>query len=180
MFSLIYAWINDWVNNHEAGDLRRQHGHYDVIVMDSVLTCPQNINRGRFIQITNIPIYSVAAFRPLRSGVSVNTLMKICICSRPPLGKCWICNYRFEDIVRWRWRNRVATTIITVYLDETRITGLLNILIHDHYDKVMSKYSLSHDILILVCCCCSRSVLNLKHVIRHILLDRWIPRAQVQ
>ena len=36
MFSLIYAWINDWVNNREAGDLRRQHGHYDVIVMDTV------------------------------------------------------------------------------------------------------------------------------------------------
>ena len=36
MFSLIYAWINDWhdwVNNREAGDFRRQHGHYDVIVM---------------------------------------------------------------------------------------------------------------------------------------------------
>ena len=33
MFSLIYAWINDWVNNREAGDLRRQHGHYDFIVM---------------------------------------------------------------------------------------------------------------------------------------------------
>ena len=33
MFSLICAWINDWVNNREAGDLRRQHGHYDVIVM---------------------------------------------------------------------------------------------------------------------------------------------------
>ena len=33
MFSLIFAWINDWVNNREAGDLRRQHGHYDVIVM---------------------------------------------------------------------------------------------------------------------------------------------------
>ena len=36
MFSLIYAWINDWVNNREAGDLRRQHGHYDVIVMREV------------------------------------------------------------------------------------------------------------------------------------------------
>ena len=35
MFSLIYAWINDWVNNREAGDLRRQHGHYDVIVMQN-------------------------------------------------------------------------------------------------------------------------------------------------
>ena len=34
MFSLIYAWINDWVNNREAGDLRRQRGHYDVIVMN--------------------------------------------------------------------------------------------------------------------------------------------------
>ena len=33
MFSFNYAWINDWVNNREAGDLRRQHGHYDVIVM---------------------------------------------------------------------------------------------------------------------------------------------------
>ena len=33
MFSLIYAWINDWANNREAGDLRRQHGHYDVIIM---------------------------------------------------------------------------------------------------------------------------------------------------
>ena len=33
MFSFMYAWINDWVNNREAGDLRRQRGHYDVIVM---------------------------------------------------------------------------------------------------------------------------------------------------
>ena len=37
MFSLIYAWINDWANNREAGDLRRQHGHYDVIVMKNQL-----------------------------------------------------------------------------------------------------------------------------------------------
>ena len=33
MFSLICVWINGWVNNREAGDLRRYHGHYDVIVM---------------------------------------------------------------------------------------------------------------------------------------------------
>ena len=31
--SLICAWINGWVNNREAGDLRRHHAHYDVIVM---------------------------------------------------------------------------------------------------------------------------------------------------
>ena len=33
MFTLIYARINGWVNNCEAGDLRRYHTHYDVIVM---------------------------------------------------------------------------------------------------------------------------------------------------
>ena len=33
MFSSISAWINGWVNNREAGDLRRHHAHYDVIVM---------------------------------------------------------------------------------------------------------------------------------------------------
>ena len=33
MLSLIYVWINDWVNNREAGDLKRYRAHYDVIVM---------------------------------------------------------------------------------------------------------------------------------------------------
>ena len=30
---LLSAWINDWVNNRQAGDLRRHCGHYDVNVM---------------------------------------------------------------------------------------------------------------------------------------------------
>ena len=34
-FFFICAWIKDWVNNHEAGDLRRHCAHYDVIVMAS-------------------------------------------------------------------------------------------------------------------------------------------------
>ena len=33
VFSLICAWINAWVNNREAGDLRRSRAHYDVSVM---------------------------------------------------------------------------------------------------------------------------------------------------
>ena len=32
-FSLICAWINGWVNNLNAGDLRRHCTHYDVTVM---------------------------------------------------------------------------------------------------------------------------------------------------
>ena len=34
MFSLIWTWINSWVNNPEAGDLRRHRAHCDVIVMN--------------------------------------------------------------------------------------------------------------------------------------------------
>ena len=37
MFSLICVWINGWVNNGEAGDLRRNRAHYDVIVMKNIL-----------------------------------------------------------------------------------------------------------------------------------------------
>ena len=33
MFSLICAWICGWVNNREAGDLRRHSAHYGIIVM---------------------------------------------------------------------------------------------------------------------------------------------------
>ena len=33
MFFLICVWINGWVNNRKAGDLRRYRIHYDVIVM---------------------------------------------------------------------------------------------------------------------------------------------------
>ena len=32
IFSLICVWINGWVNNHEAGDLRRYRAHHDVTV----------------------------------------------------------------------------------------------------------------------------------------------------
>ena len=35
--------INGWVNNREAGDLRRHRGHYDVIVMTQVDRMPVRI-----------------------------------------------------------------------------------------------------------------------------------------
>ena len=43
MFSLICVWINGWVNNREAGDLRRYRGHYDVNVMMKPIWNPQVI-----------------------------------------------------------------------------------------------------------------------------------------
>ena len=70
MFSVICAWNNHWVNNREAGYLRRHRDHYDVTVMASVdlgiisfdNAPSQNINenwwsytRTRFKEICMIP-----------------------------------------------------------------------------------------------------------------------------
>ena len=62
MFSLICVWIIDWVNNREAGDLRRHRGHYDVIVMFLLCTidCQHSTlthwGRVMHICVSTIPI----------------------------------------------------------------------------------------------------------------------------
>ena len=51
-FSLICVWINSWVNNREAGDLRRYRNHYDVTVMcDMRVPIPV---RSQCMGLTNI------------------------------------------------------------------------------------------------------------------------------
>ena len=40
VFSLICVWINGWVSNREAGDLRRYRAHYDVTVMQNAPHIP--------------------------------------------------------------------------------------------------------------------------------------------
>ena len=41
MSSLSCVWINGWVNNREAGDLRRYRAHYDVIVCEEATLSQQ-------------------------------------------------------------------------------------------------------------------------------------------
>ena len=43
MFSLICVWINGWVNNRDAGDLRSYRVHYDVTVMWCTSYCVLSI-----------------------------------------------------------------------------------------------------------------------------------------
>ena len=49
MFSLICAWINGWVNNRVAGDLRRNGAHYDVILMLASETFLDNFSAEKHI-----------------------------------------------------------------------------------------------------------------------------------
>ena len=59
MFSFICAWINGWVDNSEAGDLRRHHAHYDVIVMGYHV-----IHSGKFNCVSLISDIASCIFRP--------------------------------------------------------------------------------------------------------------------
>ena len=60
MFSLICVWINGWVNNGEAGDLRRYRALYDVIVMIYMLW---KIMSYQQIRITLLTSYSIITWR---------------------------------------------------------------------------------------------------------------------
>ena len=59
MFSLICVWINGWVNNRKAGDLRRYCAHYDVIVMRLECNC---------IIVVHIPYMKVATWNSACKG----------------------------------------------------------------------------------------------------------------
>ena len=55
MFSLICVLINGWVNNREAGDLRRYCAHYDVIVMS--ISLAGKLTNGALVTHTHGPFY---------------------------------------------------------------------------------------------------------------------------
>ena len=53
MFYLICAWTNGWINNRDAGDLRRHRAHYDVTVMNCNIQYTDSFRFNKNISITN-------------------------------------------------------------------------------------------------------------------------------
>ena len=51
LFSLICARINSWVNNGEAGELRRHRAHYDVTVMVKLMNAINHTMHVYYIYI---------------------------------------------------------------------------------------------------------------------------------
>ena len=65
MFYLICAWIIAWVNNREAGDLRRHRAHYDVTVMDT--------SHGREARSIYLPISCPCTYIPTHPHVNIHS-----------------------------------------------------------------------------------------------------------
>ena len=58
MFPLICVWISGWINNGEAGDLRRHRAHYDVIIMRIIYQNPYAIFTSKCMP-TNITCHEL-------------------------------------------------------------------------------------------------------------------------
>ena len=58
MFSLIWPWINGWVNSGEAGDLRRHCAHQDVTLMDKLDSshCEVYIMSSKCVSCINVAL----------------------------------------------------------------------------------------------------------------------------
>ena len=69
MFSLTCARIKDWVNNREAGDLRRHRGHYDVNVM----------NKNVLLTLTSMCFYMYMHIDPCFIYIYISICKCICV-----------------------------------------------------------------------------------------------------
>ena len=94
MSSFICIWINDWVNNREASDLRRQRGHYDVNVMVAL-----------FVSWSR-PWWVVKHASVLSGGILFNTYSLFILAPSHYLSLYWL-------IVNWTTRNIMQCNIIT-------------------------------------------------------------------
>ena len=70
IFSLNCAWMNGWVNNDEAGDLRRNRAHYDVTLM---------VCKIRVWLIDYIRQFHSYVMRCIRSSLIIDALISISV-----------------------------------------------------------------------------------------------------
>ena len=77
MFSLIYAWINGWVNNREAGDLRRHRTHYDITVMASGWLCHRWMTHSIEAETKRPPLRTDDIFKCISWNKNYSVLNKI-------------------------------------------------------------------------------------------------------
>ena len=113
MFSLICVWINSWVNNREAGDLRRRHGHYDASVMCSAISGKCH----RFFW--KCSCYSCISSKQNSIMIFAVVFEMFCFCFTGELYRGYPrCRWLFRRIIRnYKWLNDNPWSISDIKID---------------------------------------------------------------
>ena len=117
---LIRAWINGWVNNGEAGDLRRHGTHYDVIVMVGDYKIERHfINMRTYQQATHTSLFGIITNQAMveyyDDKASQTTKLFVTIKLTATLSTCIRTNKQhievYQSISYQRWLNIMMTNL---------------------------------------------------------------------
>ena len=125
MFSLICVWINAWVNNCEAGVLRRHRAHYDV---------PEMISRLRDFAISDNKTSDCLVNRALVTHCG--SLLEICI----TLAKLYF--YFSWNVLKGNFRQWNVRSIKTIHY--SRVNYFLKIWTQCWISNVSPDFSVYH------------------------------------
>ena len=104
MFALMCAWINGWVNNREADDLRCHRAHYDVIVMVEVNPVKSQVYNWKLTSNRTI------------SGCLLKVIWSNFLKSITALGICFDENITFNDHVKiFVWKANRQISVLNVH-----------------------------------------------------------------
>ena len=135
MFSLICAWINTYVNNHEAGYLRCHLTHYDVIVMPygQTMGCMLwfvSLINGLFKSLHCCIQYHLNTLVQDCSITSANALEILQSCTKPSISSCTVL-YMYVMIKGRKYFRKyfriIKTSILNSEYVSTKLTSLKNI-----------------------------------------------------
>ena len=127
MFSLICAWINDWVNNREAGDFRHHRGHYDVIVL--IFVCIV-LNRSHNVLIKHL--WKFVFTSPIESELTCVQVISHYLNRGWHSSLTYICTillqlFNIAVICSW-WRHQMETffALLALCAGNSSVTGELS------------------------------------------------------
>ena len=97
MFSLTCAWTKGWVNNRDAGDLRRHRTQYDVTAMSSIAKMTAN-NPSYAAVLTIVKSRQFIVYR-VYDSVYLPCYLNTCYCC--------VCNMLlYDDVIKWKHVHR--------------------------------------------------------------------------
>ena len=174
MFSLICVWINDWVNNREAGYLRRHHTHYDVIVM--VRNCLfRGISRLAVLSMLDVVTFLIFD-EELLLNIAWDWSAESYVMMTSPKWKHFPRYWSFVWGIHWspvnsphkgQWRGTLMFSLICVWSNDW---------VNNREAADLRRYHAHYDVIVMVRSCLFRGIsrlgtLSMPNVVTFLIFD---------